>query len=238
MYLHIIKKRSSPFFLFPFTLLLTLLVALPWVSAKERPKLKPETWQINGIVAALDDGHNQVKRYAFDNLGEYNLQNLKLVVHKPENIAQKVFNILKDKTVEKDVRAGAAEALGNLGEAAKPYVKNIADILKDKTVDSTFRSSAAVALGNLGEAAKPYVKDILDFLKDKTVDSIVRLVAASALGNLGEAAKPYVKDIADILKDKSVDPYVRSDAASALGNLGEAAKPYVKDILDFLKDKT
>ncbi|MEH2328894.1 HEAT repeat domain-containing protein, partial [Nostoc sp.] len=171
MHLHIIKKRSSPFFLFPFTLLLTLLLALPWVSAKEAPKPKPEAWQINGIVAALDDGYDEVKQLAFRKFDEYDLKKLKSVVQKPEDIAQKVFNILKDKTVDKDVRYSAASALGNLGEAAKPYVKDIADILKDKTVDSTVRKGAASALGNLGEAAKPYVKDIADILKDKTVDS-------------------------------------------------------------------
>ncbi|MDZ8264373.1 HEAT repeat domain-containing protein [Nostoc sp. ChiQUE01b] len=238
MYLHIIKKRSSPFFLFPFTLLLTLLLALPWASAKEQPRPKPEAWQINAIVTALDDGHDGVKKLAFEKFNEYDLENLKSVVQKPEDIAQKAAKILKDKTVDSIVRSGAAEALGNLGEASKPYVKDIADILKDKIVDSNVRSSAAEALGNLGEAAKPYIKDIADILKDKTVDSNVRSSAAKALGNLGEVAKSYIKDIADILKDKTVDSNVRSSAAVALGNLGEAAKPYVKDILDFLKDKT
>ncbi|MEH2163980.1 MAG: HEAT repeat domain-containing protein [Nostoc sp.] len=235
---HLLKKRSPLFFLFPFILLLTLLFALPWVSAKEQPKPKPEAWQINGIVAALDDGYEEVKKLAFDKFNEYDLKNLKSVFQKPEDIAQKAAKILKDKSVDKDVRSSAASALGNLGEAAKPYVKDILDFLKDKSVDSYVRSSAASALGNLGEAAKPYVKDILDFLKDEFVDSIVIYRAAEALGNLGEAAKPYVKDIADILKDKSVDSNVRSGAAVALGNLGEAAKPYVKDILDFLKDKS
>ncbi|MEH2420670.1 MAG: HEAT repeat domain-containing protein [Nostoc sp.] len=238
MYLHIIKKRSSPLFLFPFIVLLTLLLTLPWVSAKEPPKSKPEAWQINGIVAALDDGHNEVKGSAFNKLVKYDLKDLKSLGKKPEDIAQKAAKILKDKSVDSSVREGAASALGNLGEAAKPYVKDILDFLKDKTVDSNVRYGAASALGNLGEAAKPYVKDILDFLKDKTVASNVRYGAASALGNLGEAAKPYVKHIADILKDKTVEGYVRAGAASALGNLGEAAKPYVKDILDFLKDKT
>jgi HEAT repeat protein len=238
MYLHIIKKRSSPFFLFPFILLLTLLLAMPWVSAKEQPKPEPQAWQINGIVAAFDDGYDGVKKLAFNKFNEYDLKNLKLVVQKPEYIALKAAKILKDKTVDKDVRSGAALALGNLGEAAKPYVKDIADILKDKTVDPSVRRSAAYALGNLGEAAKPYVKDIADILKDKTVDPFVRYDAALALGNLGEAVKPYVKDIADILKDKTVDPSVRRGAAYALGNLGEAVKPYVKDIADILKDKT
>ncbi|MEH2204282.1 MAG: PBS lyase, partial [Nostoc sp.] len=123
MYLHIIKKRSSPFFLFPFILLLTLLLALPWVSAKEQPKPKPEAWQINGIVAALDDGYDAVKKLAFGKFNEYDLKNFKSVVQKPEDIAQKIFKILKDKTLDKDVRSGAAVALGNLGEASKPYVK-------------------------------------------------------------------------------------------------------------------
>ncbi|MDZ8089695.1 MAG: PBS lyase, partial [Nostoc sp. DedQUE12b] len=150
MYLHIIKKRSSLFFLFPFTLLLTLLLALPWVSAKEAPKPKPEAWQINGIVAALDDGYDGVKKLAFDKFNEYDLKNLKLVFQKPEDIAQKAAKILKDKTVDADIRSSAASALGNLGEAAKPYVKDILDFLKDKSVDSNVRSGAASALGNLG----------------------------------------------------------------------------------------
>ncbi|BAY97772.1 hypothetical protein NIES37_17170 [Tolypothrix tenuis PCC 7101] len=237
----IIPRRAnklSLFFLFSFTLLLTLLLCLPWVSAKEQPKPKPEAWQINGIVAALDDGHNRVKTLAFDKLGGYDLKNLKLVFQKPEDIALKAGKLLKDKSVNSNVRASAAEALSHLGEAAKPYVKDILNFLKDKSVDSTVRYGAAVALGNLGEAAKPYVKDIVDILKDKSVDNYVRSGAAVTLGNLGEAAKPYIKDIADILKDKSVDSTVRSGAAVTLGNLGEAAKPYIKDILDFLKDKS
>ncbi|MEH2126947.1 HEAT repeat domain-containing protein [Nostoc sp.] len=238
MHLQIIKKRSLPFFIFPFTLLLTLLLALPWVSAKEQPKPKPEAWQINGIVTALDDGYEGVKKPALDKFNEYDLKNLKSVVQKPEDIALKAVKILKDKSVDSSVRYGAAEALGNLGEAAKPYIKDIADILKDKTVDKYVRYLVAVALGNLGEVAKPNVQDIADILKDKTVDEGVLASAAKVLGNLGEPAKPYIKDIADILKDKTVDKYARSSAAEALGNLGEPAKPYMKDILDILKDKS
>ncbi|MBD2508579.1 PBS lyase [Nostoc muscorum FACHB-395] len=230
-------SKLSLFFLFCFTLLLILLLSLPWVNAKETPKPKPQDWQINGILAALGDGDDKVKEYALDKLVKYDLKDLKSVGKKPEDFAQKAAKILKDKTVDKDVRASAASALGNLGEAAKPYIKDIGDILKDKTIDKDVRASAASALGNLGEAAKPYVQDILNFLKDKSVDLNVRSSAASALKNLGEAAKPYVKDILDILKDKLGDSNVHSSAASALENLGEAAKPYIQDIADILKDK-
>ncbi|MFN6536042.1 MAG: PBS lyase [Nostoc sp. EkiNYC01] len=226
------NSKLSLFFLFCFTLLLTLFLSLPWVNAKETPKPKPQDWQINGISAALDDGHDEVKKFAFDKLNKYDLQNLKSVVKKPENIAQKAADILKDKSVDSIVRSGAAVALGNLEEAAKPYVKDILDFLKDKSVHLIFRYRAAVAWGNLGEAAKPYVKDIADILKDKSVDSIVRRSAAEALGNLGEAAKPYVKDILDILKDKSVDADVRRSAAEALGKIEQLNLNEIVVILD------
>jgi HEAT repeat protein len=231
-------SKLSPFYLFPFTLFLIFLLSFSWVSAKEATKPKPQPWQIDGILAALDDGYPKVQTLAFEKLAKYEAKDLKALPKKPEDIAQKATKILKDKTVDSSVRRNAALGLGNLGDAAKPYVKDILDILKDKTVESDVRSSAASALGNLGEAAKPYVKDIADILKDKTDYSNVRGSAAEALENLGEAAKPYVKDILDILKDKTVESDVRSSAAEELVKLGDAAKPYVKDIADLLKDKT
>lgn len=107
-------RKLSPFFLIPFTFFLTLLLSLPWVNAKEAPKPKPQPWQIEGIVAALNDSQDQVKGYAFDKLTEYKPQDLKLVVKKPEDIAQKAANILKDEKVNAYVRSSAAIALGNI----------------------------------------------------------------------------------------------------------------------------
>ncbi|MEA5598603.1 HEAT repeat domain-containing protein, partial [Rivularia sp. UHCC 0363] len=185
-YRGLIKK---PFILFPLTFLLIFFLSFPWVNAKEAPKPKPQQWQINGIVAALDDDYDEVKRYALDKLSGYEAKELKLLLNKPENIAEKAAKLFKDKSVESHIRDSAARALVNMGDAAKPYVKDIADILKDKSVKSYVRSIAASALENMGDAGKPYVKDIADILKDKSVDSDVRSSAASALGNMGDAAK-------------------------------------------------
>jgi HEAT repeat protein/Uma2 family endonuclease len=234
---HFRKTLKSPIFLFLFTFLLILFFSLSWVNAKEAPKPKPQLWQIDGIIAALDDRDPNVQGLALGKLAEYESQDLKGVLKKPEDIAQKAVNLLKDKSVDSNVRSKAAEALGNLGSAATPYVKDIVDILKDKSVDKYVRSIAAVALGNLGKAATPYVKDIADILKNKSVDPDVRFGAAVGLGKLGKAATPYVKDILDFLKDISVNSNAVSIAADALGNLGKAATPYVKDIVDILKDQ-
>ncbi|MBD2299249.1 HEAT repeat domain-containing protein [Nostoc sp. FACHB-190] len=227
-------QKLSLFFLFCFTLLLTLCLSLPWVSAKEQPKPKPEAWQINGIVAALDDGHDPVKGYALRKLVEYDLQNLKSVVQKPEDIAKKAAQILKDEKVDNSVRGSAAEALGNLGQAAANYVPDILKFLKDEKVDNSVRGSAAEALGNLGQAAANYVPDILKFLKDEKVDNSVRGSAAVALGNLGQAAANYVPDIAQILKDEKVDNSVRGSAAVALGKIRQLKLEEVVVVLSYV----
>ncbi|MEQ8382998.1 MAG: DUF928 domain-containing protein [Coleofasciculus sp. A1-SPW-01] len=104
-------KPFSFFFTFLFTLFLTLLLALPGVSAKEPPKPKPQLLQIDGIVAALDDGHDHVKLYALERLIEYNPLDLQAVVENPDYIAQKAANLLQDETVDIDVCRWAAGAL-------------------------------------------------------------------------------------------------------------------------------
>ena len=155
-YRRLIKK---PFILFPLTFAIVFFLSFPWVNAqvfyKEVPKPKPHLWQINGIVAALDDDYEKVKGDALNKLAEYEVKDLKPLLKKPEDVAEKAAKLLKDKSVDSDVRASAVEALGNMGDAAKPYVKDILDFIKDKSIDSGVRGSAAYALGNMGDAAKP-----------------------------------------------------------------------------------
>ncbi|MBD2360864.1 hypothetical protein H6G36_06655 [Anabaena minutissima FACHB-250] len=55
--------------------------------------------------------------------------------------------------------------IANLGESAKPYIKDIATILQDKSVDVSIRAGTAVALATFPDAAKPYVKNMIDILK-------------------------------------------------------------------------
>ncbi|WP_175586901.1 HEAT repeat domain-containing protein [Nostoc sp. UIC 10630] len=212
-------NKLSLFFLFCFTLLLTFFLSLPWVNAKETPKPKPQDWQINGISAALDDGQNQVKKYALDKLVEYNLKDLKSLVKKPEDIAEKAAKILKDEKVPAYVRSGAVSALGNLGDAAAKYVPDIANILKNEKVDASVLRSAAEALGNFGPAAAQYIPDILNFLKDEKISSYGRGDIAKALGNLRQGAASYIPNILNFLKDEKVDSSVRSSAAVGFGNI-------------------
>jgi HEAT repeat protein len=227
--------KHHRFLAFALTFILVISFSLPWVSAKEAEKPKPQDWQINGIIAALDDGYPEVQKLGFDKIAKYELKDFD--PQKVDNIAKKAVKVLNDKNANSNVRISAASALGNLGNAAKPYIKDIADILKDKNIDPSVRSSATGVLGNLGDAAKPYIKDIADILNDVKLDFSLRVHAAEALGNLGELAKPYAENIGNIIQSRNNNSNVRASAVGTLVNLGESARPYLKDILNFIKDE-
>lgn len=225
-------KKISSFILYFLVLILSLSLFLPWLNAKQPAKPQPKPWQINGIVAALDDGYPDVKLRALQKLSEYDTQSLKKSLK--NNIAQKAINLIDDKSVNADIRIRGIAALNGLGDFGKPYARDIANILKDKGVNSYVRLNAAEALGNLGDAGKPYIKDIIVFLQDTSVDSFTRSRAKEVLKQFGKAAKAYVKDIGDIVRNKSIDSQTRVSAAEVLTKLGFEAKPYAKDIFDLL----
>ncbi|MGB3652725.1 MAG: HEAT repeat domain-containing protein [Rivularia sp. (in: cyanobacteria)] len=229
---------KQPFILFPITFLLVFFLSFPGVNAQNVTKPKPQSWQINGIVAALDDDYDKVKENALSQLAEYEAKDLKPLLKKPDDVAEKVAKLFKNQSVDLQVRNSAARALGNLGDAAKPYVEEIVDILKDKSLDSEVRGSAAFALGNMGDIAKPYIKDILDLVKDKSVEANIRSSLVYALKNMGDANKPYLQDILDLIEDKSVDLNIRIAAVSTLKDMGDIAKPYIKEIIDIIKDES
>lgn len=113
-----------------------------------------------------------------------------------------LIKALKDN--DKEIRIGAAEALGPLGDLRA--VEPLSECLKDK--DWNVRSQSAGSLGKLGE--KTVADSLVGCLNDPSKE--VRLEVVKALKNLAdeEAFNPLVK----FLKDP--DPLVRSETIKAL----------------------
>ena len=105
---------KQPFILFPITFLLVFFLSFPWVNAQNVTKPKPQEWQINGIVAALDDDYEEVKRNAFIQLARYEAKDLKVVLKQSEDVAEKAVTLFKDKSIDLYTRDVTARALGNL----------------------------------------------------------------------------------------------------------------------------
>jgi len=125
-------RKLSPFFLFPFTLLLTLLLSLPWVSAEE-PKPKPQPWEIKGIVAALADPYAGVRLEAARKLGEYQLDDPKSLIKDNKDLVDKLAQQLEDK--DPVARSAAAEALPKLGKQGLPIVVYVLDAVQQNSYE-------------------------------------------------------------------------------------------------------
>ena len=151
------NTRKSPFILFPFTLVLVLLLSLSWVNAKEAPKPKPQNWEMNGIVAALADPYAEVRLQAAKKLAEYQLDDPKSLIKKYKVDLDKLGKQLEDK--DSVSRSAAANALGQM--QAKEYAPKLVELLKDS--NSNVRNAAANALGQM--QAKEYAPKLAELLK-------------------------------------------------------------------------
>ncbi|MEH2356878.1 HEAT repeat domain-containing protein [Nostoc sp.] len=212
-------NKQSLFFLFWFTLLLTLFLSLPWVNAEEKPK--PEVWQINGIVAALKDPIPQVRATATQNLQEYQLDNPKSQIKNYDELVKQFAKQLQDKDSAVS-RKAAIKALGQM--QAKEVVPQVAKLLKDS--DGGVRGAAIEALGQM--QAKEVVPQVVLLLKDS--DSGVRKAAAEALGQM--QAKEVVPQVVHLLTNP--DGGVRGAAIEALGQM--QAKEQAPQVAKLLKD--
>lgn len=153
-----------------------------------------------------------------------------------------------------DVRAAAAEALGNIG--AKAAIQPLKGRMDDKAEEAKVRLSAAVALGKMGdkgaieflinmlteadenlrvraanalsEVGSPAVNALLDALRSK--EELKRWGAAKALGEM--RCKEAIDELIKVTKDKSED--VRIASVVALGRIGDASA--VPALLEALKD--
>ena len=116
-------------------------------------------------------------------------------------------------------RAGAAAALGCIGESAYSAVPTLIEALKD---DSEWvRRNAADTLGNIGPSARSAVPALIEALGDNRPvsrwslsDSPLRENAIIALAKMGQLPQTAIPVLKDALQDEN--QYIRSWAAIAL----------------------
>ena len=156
---------------------------------------------------------------------------------------------------DSDIRKGAADALGEIGDArvVKPLIKALQDsdmfvYLKaaealGKIGDARAVESLIVSLQNrskygveealeaLGKIGTPAVEPLIAALQDSNKD--IRRYAADALGKIGDARA--VESLIKALQDSEM--FVSSKAAEALGKIGApAVEPLIAALQDSDKD--
>jgi HEAT repeat protein len=130
-----------------------------------------------------------------------------------------------------NIRAYAADEIGEMGPAASTAVPALIGLLHDS--DSDVRCSAAKALGAMGPAAKAAIPALIDGLNDRwhyVTDS-----AVIALGKIGPEAQAAVPALVNILRSEWVPN--RRNAAETLGRIGPEAQAAIVPLADASVDE-
>ena len=124
-----------------------------------------------------------IKRYVLD-LGTPKLNNdeFEALVRCGAPAVPALSQALKNDRAE--VRASAAYALGQIGQAAYVAVPNLVMILRDDSSNDV-RAIAAYTLGRIGSKAEAAVPRLITIFKNPDEDSVVHDQAAQALKEIG-----------------------------------------------------
>ena len=238
-------------------LLVLLVVNLGHVRASE--KSPPKDWQLQGMLAALDDSDPDVWLVALDKLSDYDLkppveipserveQIGKLLSYENSDVRKAAVWVVDDIGSEAkqfipkllqlfsdedwDVCKVAARAVGQMGSETKHLVPKLQQLLKNK--DSRVRAATAIAVGNLESEAKQFIPQLQQFLRD--INWRVRFAAAEAAGEMGLEAKQFIPQLEKLLRDENSD--VRAAAVEAVGEMGLEAKQFIPQLLQLFSDE-
>jgi len=125
---------------------------------------------------------------------------------------------------EYQVRMRASEALGRMGAAAVPAVRQVVDSRRAEA-----RLHACWTLGLMGTNAAPAVPDLVACLGDRSAD--VARVAADALLRVGIAAVPELLRVV-----RSGTTQDRLDALAVLQRMGGGARFAIPELVGSLRD--
>lgn len=126
--------------------------------------------------------------------------------------------ILQLSSTDADVRAAAAETLGQMATDAAPASVSLVEACRD--ADDRVREWAVAALEDLGPPLEDAVKPLTLLVGD--TNPLAGYWAATLLGRCGEGAASAVDALAKAV-DFATDAVVRQRAAWALGQIGAAA---------------
>ncbi len=131
------------------------------------------------------------------------------------------------KNPDKNIQAGAADVLREIGPEAKDAVPALIQLFNDRGwVTDDIRRTAAYALGEIGPASKGVVPDLILELKEAAG---IKYSAAYALRNICTGSE-CISELIELLKEKN--GYAVWSAAKILGQKGIYAVPPLFDILN------
>ena len=128
----------------------------------------------------------------------------------------------------RNVRRGAAQGLGHIGEPASKAAGALAEALR-KDDERFFRQTVLWTLGRVKPSGKAPVAGLLEVIRGK--NPVFRKQATDILGQLGKEAVPL---LLEALGDK--DAAVRASVVAALKNIGPEPKTVIEPLTAIIKN--
>jgi HEAT repeat protein len=172
----------------------------------------------SALLGAVDDREAVVRSHAVEALGGLGARGARLVPQERGAFER----ALRDPS--EDVRASAAEAVGNLGTRVPWTVALLTKALADPVHD--VRKMAVVALEKMGPAAAPATKAIARLLTGQEI--YLRVFACDALAAIGPGARAALPDLKALKARGWKD--IKGSAEVEAGQLPEAVAKAIRAI--------
>jgi|SRR5450830_330291 hypothetical protein len=170
------------------------------------------------LVAAADDREPMIESRVLEALGGLGARGAQVVPGERQAFERALQNSVQD------VRASAAEAVGNLGTRVSWTVALLTKALADPVHD--VRKMAVVALEKMGPAAAPATKAIARLLTGQEI--YLRVFACDALAAIGPGARAALPDLKALKARGWKD--IKGSAEVEAGQLPEAVDKAIRAI--------
>jgi HEAT repeats len=217
----------------------SLSLGLSPVNAQERPQPKSPLWQINGIVAALEnrdrdrrfpvDGHaaafEQIVRLKQSNLQAYR-QDAKIIIDAA------IADLRQAKGYSRDI-AQAGQVLEKFASGDPAIIKFLHDLAKSRENDGV----RCLAIQSLNDQVNRQASQILIALANNTQESLeVRSCVIESFERVGRGDRKIMRLLKNLLYNPQNHATLRAEAASALIQLGDNDPKLSQVLLNLVAD--
>jgi hypothetical protein len=248
------RSRYRGWILAVITIVIAIAIAImtPHIKVAATPEL--QTWQIDGIVAALEDPSSDIQAIALAKLNEFTTSELQKFPTQSNKIATHTIARLKRLDDGKPLDNGTREitspfdslvrsrfvfALERLGKIDDRIVKQLTEkVNRSKQVKSendSFTIAAARILVDLGKADSETIQLLFDRAKDSRPDvTFGQDSAILALENLGKSDPKVIEFLFDRFRNAEMFK-TRATAAEVLINLNQQDKSVMQTLLETIQ---
>ncbi len=210
------------------------------LNAKERPK--SPVWQINGLVAALENRNldsfpDDVDGLAFEQIRHLNQLDLVTYRQDAKVIIEKAIADLRQTTIYTGRLKGASQVLEKFAANDPEILQFLRDIANNTQKSATVRCSAVQSLSNLGQVDRQISQMLIALVENTQEPLEVRTCATESFNQLEPRDSKIVPVLQNLLYSPKTDATLRGQAAIALIQLGDNSPNLQSTLLKLAQDR-